>query len=255
MLPIKCILVDDEPKLILSLEDKIKRNCPFLQIVSKVHNIEDAKIAIEAHKPQLLFLDINLPGGSGLSLLEQYNKQEFEVIFVTGYNRFVLEAMRLSAVDYLLKPVDIKELVAAVAKAKKRIENKEKIELYELLRHNLKNTSKQLSRIAIPGVSEYDYIEVSRIIRCQGWQKYTRIYLSDGIELVSSYNIGVFKDLLEPFDFYCTHRSHLINQRYILKYKKEGVVVMKDDSEVPISRRKKDDFIENVLLKQMPDIN
>ncbi|MEO0728382.1 MAG: LytTR family DNA-binding domain-containing protein [Bacteroidota bacterium] len=162
----------------------------------------------------------------------------FEIIFVTGFNDYALDALKVSAIDYLLKPVKTPDLVAAVQKASEGLEERHKIEQYEVLKHNLQYLGEQASRLAIPSAQAYDFVQVAQIIRCEGWQKYTKIYLQEGSCIVSSYSIGVFRQPLIPHDFYQVHKSHLINTKLIQRYLTSGTVVMTDDAAVPVARRK-----------------
>jgi len=251
MKTINALIIDDEPKLRKVLQIKIEQYCSDINIVGNASNIEEGYEKINTLNPQIVFLDISMPGGSGFELLEKFDRITFEVIFVTGFNDYVLDALKVSAVDYLLKPVITDDLIKAVQKAKDRIANREKIELYHILKHNLNHIGEQDTKVAIPGANAYDFIQIKDIIRCEGWQKYTRIYLKDGSCIVSSYNIGVFKDMLENYGFYCSHKSHLINRKLISRYLKEGTVIMVDGSEVPVARRKKEEFVEQVLKNIM----
>ncbi|MCB0635350.1 MAG: response regulator transcription factor [Lewinella sp.] len=244
---LKALIIDDEPKLAKVLQLKLGQYCPEVEVAATGGNVQEGEALVRQHQPDLVFLDIAMPGGSGFELIERFSVINFEIIFVTGFNEYVLDALKVSAVDYLLKPVVTEELVEAVGKARRRIADREKIELYHILKHNLKHIGDQDTRVAIPGAQAYDFIRIADIIRCEGWQKYTRIYLRDGSMIVSSYNIGVFKEMLSSYGFYVTHKSHLINTKLITRYLKEGLVVMQDGAQVPVSRRKRDDFIAEVL--------
>jgi len=243
----EAIIIDDEPKLRKVLEVKLGQTCDGIRVIDTAENIDIAYEKITTKKPDIIFLDIAMPGGSGFDLLQRFERINFEIIFVTGYNDYVLDALKVSAVDYLYKPVNTDELIAAVSKAKGRITDRQKIEKYQVLKYNINHLGNQDTKVAIPGLHSYDFVKISDIIRCEGWQKYTRIYLTDGSCIVSSYNVGVFKDMLESYGFYSTHKSHLINTSSIAQYLKDGTVVMSDGSNVPVSRRKKDDFTHLVL--------
>jgi len=169
------------------------------------------------------------------------------VIFVTGFNTYAMEAMQANAVDYILKPIKTDHLISAVQKVSKKLESKGTIKKYEKLKHLLSPNQSKQTKIAIPGNEAYDFVKIEDIVRCEGWQKYTRIYLNDGSMLVSSYNIGVFKDMLEKHHFYSIHKSHLINKKYIHKYHKDGTLVLSDGATVPVARRKKEQFIDQVF--------
>ncbi len=243
------LIIDDEPKLRKVLQLKLEQYCPNVDIVGTAGNITEAYELIVSDRPQLVFLDIAMPGGSGFDLLDRFDAIDFEIIFVTGFNDYVLDALKVSAVDYLLKPVVTEEVINAVHKAGSRITDREKIKMYDVLKHNVNHIGDQKSQVAIPGTNSYDFIKVADIIRCEGWQKYTRIYLLDGSCIISSYNIGVFRDMLSRYGFFSTHKSHLINTQLIRRYLKEGTVVMDDDSSVPVARRKRDEFANKVLKR------
>ena len=243
----EAIIIDDEPKLREVLDIKLKQHCPEVAVLDKVSNVEDAYEKINLFQPKIIFLDIAMPGASGFDLIQKFETINFEIIFVTGYNEYALEALKLSAVDYLLKPVKTQDLIDAVEKAKERIDKKQKADRYDNLKHNLNNTGDQNTKIAIPGTNAYQFVLISEIIRCEGWQKYTKIFLSNGETIVSSYNIGVFKDMLINFGFYSCHKSHLINKSCIKQYLKEGIIIMSDESQIPVARRRKEDFMEKVV--------
>jgi two-component system LytT family response regulator len=122
-----------------------------------------------------------------------------------------------------------------------------KIAKYEVLKHNLHHIGDQNTNIAIPGSQAYEFVKIENIIRCEGWQKYTKIHLNSGEVIVSSYNIGVFRDMLENYDFFSTHKSHLINKNHITRYLKDGTVNMSDGSNAPVARRKKEEFMDQVV--------
>ena len=244
---LKTVLIDDEEKIREVLAIKLKKHCPNVEVISKVGNVPDAYQVIMEQKPDLIFLDIQMPGESGFDLLSKFERIDFQIIFATGFNEYALDALKVSAVDYLLKPLRNSDLVEAVAKALERINTSEKLKDYELLKHNLNNIGSQKTRVAIPNSGSYQFVEVETIVRCEGWQRYTKIHLLDGKVIVSSYNIGVYKDMLASYGFYSCHKSHLINQTHIVKYHSDNTVQLTDESTVPISRRKKDEFFEKFV--------
>ena len=244
------VIIDDEAKLREVLCIKLNRFCPEIKIVGQAGNAEEGFQLINELNPQLIFLDISMPVESGFDLIHKFQTIDFEIIFVTGYNEYSLDALKVSAVDYLLKPVQTEGLIRAVDKAKARIDDRTKAREYKILQHNLSHLGDQKTKIAIPGTQAYEFVEIQHIIRCEGWQKYTRIHLSNGSEIVSSYNIGVFKELLENYQFFSTHKSHLINKNHIKRYLKDGTLIMADDSNVPVSRRRKEAFMEEIVKQR-----
>ena len=243
----KTIIVDDEPKLRKVLAIKLEQYCTDIEVVDTAENITEAYTKITNLSPQLVFLDISMPGGSGFDLLDKFSKIPFEVIFVTGYNDYTLDALKISAVDYLLKPVVTAELIKAVEKAKERVNDKAKIQHYDLLKHNVDKIGDQDTKIAVSCSKSYEFVRISNIIRCEGEEKYTRLHLLEGENFLSSYNVGTFKDMLKGYGFYSPHKSHLINTKLIKRYLKEGTIIMSDNSQVPVARRKKEEFVEEVL--------
>jgi len=244
---IKCIIVDDESKLRELLKIKIEKYCENIEVLHLSTDIHDAYDKISAMQPDLVFLDIAMPKGSGFALLERYENIPFEVIFVTGYNEYALNALKVSAVDYLLKPVINEQLIQAVEKAREKIVQQQQSDKYNVLKYNLEHVGQQESRIVIPGSNVYEFVQIKNIIRCEGWQKYTRIYLTNGKQLLSSYNIGKFTDMLEDYKFYLTHRSHLVNITHIEQYSIDGIISLKDGSKIPVSRRRRDSFVRDVI--------
>ena len=244
---LRAILIDDEPKLRKVLEMKLNEHCPQIEVMGQAGDVPEGLKCIHTHKPDLVFLDIAMPGESGFDLLDKFDSIDFDIIFVTGYNEYAIDALRVSAVDYLLKPVRTEDLVLAVRKAAERREQRAQLQQYQVLKHNLQHLGDQEAKIAIPGAQAYDFVAVKDIVRCEGWQKYTRIYLMDGSCIVSSYNLGYYRQMLKSYGFYDCHKSHMINRQLISRYLKEGSVVMADESVVPVSRRKKEEFIEEVV--------
>ena len=244
---LRSIIIDDEVKLQELLEIKLTQHCEGVKVIGKVGNANEGYQIITKLKPHLVFLDIQMPEETGLEMLSRFDKIDFEIIFVTGYNEYALQALKVSAVDYILKPVENGDLVSAVEKARKRISTRTKLERFEVLKHNLENDSEKDAKIVIPGAKFYQHLDVSSIIHCEGWQKYTKIYHSTGKEIVSSYNIGVFKDLLKSYSsFHIPHKSHLVNFKHIKSYDREGIITMSNGNVVPVSRRKKAEFLDKL---------
>ena len=243
----QALIIDDETKLREVLKIKLNQYCPEIEVLDQASNVEEAFSKINLLKPQLIFLDISMPLESGFDLINKFDSINFEIIFVTGFNEYALDALKVSAVDYILKPVQTASLINAVNKAKVRIDERSKVAKYEVLKHNLHHIGDQNTKIAIPGSHAYEFVKIENIIRCEGWQKYTKIHLTSGDVIVSSYNIGVFRDMLENYDFFSTHKSHLINKNHITRYLKDGTVVMSDGSNAPVARRKKEEFMDQVV--------
>lgn len=249
----KAIIVDDEHKLREVLALKLAKVAPQIEIVDKCANAADAYESIVRYSPDIVFLDVSMPGESGFDLIKRFDKLDFEVIFVTGYDNYSLEALKVSAADYLLKPVDTEHLIQSIEKATTRVDDRVQLEHYDILKANFNLSNGRNARIAIPSTNAYDFIKVENIIRIEGWQKYTKVIVKGNKTVVSSYNLGAFRDMLEKFDFYQSHKSHIINVDCVDKYNKEGTVQMSNGDIVPVSRRKKDDFFAFMLNQNRLD--
>lgn len=241
------ILIDDELHAREMLKEKITSLCPNIQIIGHCENAEEGRQMINGLKPNLVFLDIIMPEESGFDLLKSLPRVDFEIIFVTAYDSYAINAIQFCAIGYVLKPIRDSELIQAVFNAEKKIRSKKESEKYSQLLNNLSTPESKSNKIGIPTDEGLDFVSTSEIIRCEGFQKYTYIFRTDGTKILSSYNIGVFKKLLEPYGFYSTHKSHLINMDKIRKYNKEGTVVMNDNSSVPVAKRKKVEFQDKIV--------
>jgi len=239
----KAIIIDDEQSSRNSLLDKVKRFCPAIEVVAMADSSQGGYEAIKKHAPDLVFLDIAMPMESGFDMLNKFDDINFEIIFITGFDQYAVKAIEFSAIGYLLKPIDVEELIKAVENAQKRHKLKMENKRISNLLENLKISNFSQRKIAIPSGDGLVFVKINNIIRLESSQKYTLIYLTDKTKLLSSYNIGEFRKLLGEYNFYSPHRSHFINKEHIKKYLKEGVIVMSDDSTVPLSKRRRSEFI------------
>lgn len=240
----RVIIVDDEEGARESLSNLLDKYVENVNVVAKAENIASAMEKINKYNPSLVFLDIEMPFGSGFDLLERMKPIHFDIIFVTAYDHYALKAIKFSALDYLLKPVDIDELRAAVEKHRKN--NTQKTEAnYENLLENLK-TEDDDKKLAIPDTHGVTFLKLKDIIRCESDGNYTRIYLTSGKKILASKTLGEYEHLLEGDNFYRIHRSNLVNLSHIKKYVKgdASYCLLSDESKVDVSRRKKSGFLE-----------
>ena len=240
------ILIDDEQKAIQILSSFLKEFCPQVNIVDSAASIETGLEVIAIHQPDLVFLDIEMPGGSGFDLLQKLENLDFEIIFVTSHEDYALEAIKFCAIGYVLKPIRELELITAVNKAQQRINEKVENLRNKQLLQNLINPFSASNRLGIPTSRGLDFIETGTIIRCEGIQRCTKVIVKDTKSIVSSYNLGEFRKLLEPYNFYAPHKSHLISLDHIIRYDKEGTIEMSDGEVVPVARRRRQDFLERM---------
>lgn len=244
----KAIIIDDEPMLQKALQLQLKEHCPQVDVLACANSAKDGYDLITKEEPALIFLDISMPEESGFDLLDYFDTVSFEIIFVTAFNGYREKAIRQSAIDYLLKPVREEFLVPAVQRAIARIDDRKDLERYKILKENLKDFGSLNNKIKIPSTGEDKYVKVGNIIRCQGWQNCTKIFLLNGDVLGSSYSLGYYENLLLDYNFHRVHRSYLVNINEIESYKKKGALILSDRAEVPVSKKKRK-AIQDLIIK------
>lgn len=242
----RAVIVEDETNARDLLTHLCVKYCN-LEIVGTADNIEDGEKLLRALKPEILFLDISLPGKNGFELLKRIQPLESQVIFVTAYNQFAIQAIKVSAVDYLLKPIEINELKSAVKKAVYNVQQKKINQQLNALIENM-GAMPGNRKIAIPESNGMQYIEIMEIIRLKAMGRYTEVYLKSGKKMVVSRNLGEFEILLNPHEFIRVHHSHLINAKHVVAFEKSngGHLKMTDGSTVEVSRRKKDELFNRL---------
>ncbi len=243
---LKAIIVDDVRKIRESLKDLLEKYCPDVTIIAEAENVSDALIKINHHQPDLVFLDVEMPDGSGFDLLQKLTKINFKIIFITAYEEYAVKAFKHSAVDYLLKPVDKEELIEAIKKAKNVLE-KEHAELKLQALFSLIDKTKNETRKIILKTQESIYsINISDIVHCESEKNYTTFNLNDGQKIVVSTTLKEYEDLLTSFGFFRSHQSHLINLSFFDHYVKTdgGMIVLKSKTRIPVSSRKKEELLK-----------
>jgi two-component system, LytTR family, response regulator len=242
---IRVLLVDDEKPVRMALREIIQRNFDFVEIVGEAANIPEAVREVHTHKPDLLFLDIDMPGYTGLQILDFFNPQEvtFDIIFVTAYNEYALQAFKTSAFDYLLKPVNPEELKQTLQRYQSRQTNHKLAERVHLLKKSY--DGEELTQLAISSVQGIEFIAMDTIVYLEASGTYTTIVMDDKSQVVSSKPIGEFEELLsKKSNFFRAHRSFIVNLNFVRKLSsKEGdIIIMSSGAEIPLSRYRKKDF-------------
>lgn len=242
-----CIIVDDEPKAIELLSDSIHDLFNNLEIISTHTSWKTAIADIRNNEFDLLFLDISMPQKSGIDLLALVPELKSEVIFVTAYSEYALNAFNYFAAGYILKPVKDDVLAKTVAKALERISYKKMVQSKKL-----PTDIKPL--IGIPNNNGLDYLNCDDILYLEATSRYTRAVTSQK-EIISSYSIGKFKELMEPYPFFLqVHRSFIINLNHVKRYERQGVIFMTNGHEIPISKTMRDEFLHTFgRVTKMPD--
>jgi two-component system LytT family response regulator len=239
----RAILVDDEPRGLTSLQKLLEMNCPEVEVINSCTSTEEAKTKIIQQHPELVFLDINMPGKTGFDFLRELPEINFEIIFVTAHNNYMIQAFHFSAVDYLLKPVEDELLVEAVKRASKRIEQKSGGHQIETLMHNLRNKGMTHKiKLCIPSLKGFQVVEISDIIYCEADSNYTNFYFANHTPICASKPIHEYEDLLEDCNFVRIHKSFMVNLEHLKEYARGegGSVILSNGQEVEVSRRKKE---------------
>jgi two-component system, LytTR family, response regulator len=241
----RSLIIDDEPKNVRILKKLLEDYCPQVEVIGDADDAKMAYSTIRELKPELVFLDIEMPYGNAFDLLDKLLPIDFEIIFITAFDDYSLKAFKYSALDYLLKPVDIEELKAAVKKASEKITGKNiNLQLGNLL-SNLKNSQVTLQKIALPHADGIVFINVEEIIRCEANGNYTIIYADSKEKITASKTIKDYEELLPPGIFCRIHNSHIINLNRIKKYHRGrgGFVVMDDGTSIEVASRRRDEFL------------
>lgn len=239
---ISAIIVDDEKDAIETLSLLIKNYCPEVNILTSCNDVLSAYTKINELKPDLVFLDIDLGKKNSFELLNLFENIFFKIIFITGHNDFAIKAIKYSALDYLLKPVDTEEFIKAINKAK---ENLSLTENYGLLKSIYKNN--QLSdKMILNSGSKHYIVNIADIMYCEAEKNYTTVYTTTGQKVLVSKPIIYFEEILNETVFFRVHKSYILNINHISSYslKDGGSVFMKNNQEIPISFRKKQEFFD-----------
>jgi two-component system, LytTR family, response regulator len=240
---IRTILVDDEPRGLNTLNKLLYEYCSDLKVVAECSDADLAKEKIELLEPQLVFLDISLPGKTSFDMLTELDAINFEIIFVTAHNEYTLQAFHYSAVDYLMKPIDEDLLVDAVRRAVKRIEVKSINNNVTALLHNLQRSQvPHEMKLCISSIKGFQVVDVKNILFCEASGSYTNFYFTDKNLICSAKAIHEYEELLADAGFIRIHKSYLVNLLHVKEYIRGegGSVILSNNQEVEVSRRKKD---------------
>jgi two-component system LytT family response regulator len=241
----KAIVIDDEQNAVVNIELILKEFCPDIELVgSATSPVEGLKLINELN-PDILFLDIEMPGMNGFELLNSLPNRNFDVIFVTAYNQYAIEAFKVNAIDYILKPVNIQDLIASVNKlVNSRKANESQDSKIEQLLQSM--TGKQKTKLPIAGLEGIEYIDMDEIIHIEADGGYSDIYLEDR-KITTSKNLKEIQNKLDMTKFFRTHNSHIVNLEHVKKFStREQYAEMSNGSQVPVSRRSKDEFLQTM---------
>lgn len=241
---LRTIIIDDEQDAVNFIKSIIEEYCPKLELVGTANSAKDGSKIIIEKTPDLVFLDVEMPHGSGFDLLSNFPNNTFDVIFVTAFNHYAIKAIKFSAVDYILKPINISELIQAVDKViDGKTKNQNRGENFTTLLENVRSSLP--AKLAIPTSDGMEYLNTKEIIRVEADRSYSWFFLVDRRKILVSRNLKEYQELLSDRNFFRTHNSHLINLEYVKKYIRHegGAVELTDGTQVPISRGKRDLFL------------
>jgi len=242
---IKSIIVDDERSARVSLERFVIDYCPDVEVVAMAENIQEARKLIESMKPQLIFLDIEMPHGNAFDLLEGLKEINFEVIFVTAFSQYAIQAFNLSAAHYLLKPINIDELVLSVDKVKEKLIAQEGSNYTSILLENLQQLNARKRKVIVPLLEGFDILKLEEILYMEADDNFVHIHLQNGSSMMACRSLKFYEEQLLPSGFFRIHRKLLINLEHVKRYRKtkSGIVEMSNGKELDMSHSKKKQFV------------
>ncbi len=244
---ITAVLIDDEEKTHKIVSQLIEAHFPNIQIVANAKNVAEGIDIIHSHFPDIVFLDVNMPDGTGFDLLKKLKFNKFKLIFITAHQENALQAIKFSAIDFILKPIDILDFISALNRTTEALEKEyEQIKIKAFL-SNFENITNQAQKLILKTTENIYVVNIQNIIRCKSENNYTTFFLNDGKKILISKTLKEYEELLQAYDFIRIHRSHLINLNYIERFEKRdsGFVYMKDNSKIPVSHRKREILLRN----------
>jgi len=245
MKKLKALIVDDESNSREVLSRLLIEYCPEIEIKEQCSNGHQAAAAIKLHQPDLVFLDVEMKGETGFDLLQNLKEVKFDIVFTTAHEKYALQAIRFSALDYLMKPILAEELKNAVKRVFDKSEKEKNFRHLDALIYNI-NYSNADKKLALPTANGFVFVSINEVVRCEAADNYTYFHLSTGTKILVSKTLLEFERLLSNYYFFRIHQSNLINLRMIKSYQKGegGSIIMTDNSEVEVSRRKKTELLQ-----------
>jgi two-component system LytT family response regulator len=246
---VRTVLIDDETDSIRVLQRLLNAYCPEVEVIGTADGVETALNLIQMARPDLVFLDIEMTHGNAFDLLNQLQPITFQIIFVTAFDNYAIRAFKYSALDYLLKPVDIDDLREAVKRAATKVQGKSFLDQMETLLYNMETFQLSQQKMAVPTLTGLVFVPIKDILRFEANGSYTTIYLTSKEEIIATRNIKEYEDLLPAAIFCRVHNSHIINLHKIQKYHKGrgGYVIMEDGSNIEVASRRREEFLRRLL--------
>lgn len=248
---IKAVIIDDEPQARIVLKTLLNEYTKGVKIVGEAASAKTGIKLIKEHAVDLVFLDIEMPRMDGFGLLRQFETIDFDVVFTTAYSNYAINAIKFSALDYLLKPIDPDELKVAVERCKQRVNSKKaQAEGIYFLPDDFTNLQHQNSKIALPTTKGFRIVQISDVFYCEAARNYTTFFLMDNQQIVVGRNLKYFNEKLAPFGFFRIHESYLINLSHLKNYEKGrgGQVILSNDAVLDVSRNRKSELLKLMSL-------
>ncbi len=248
MKPITCIIIEDEVDTRKLLKSLLEDYCENVQVLAEAGNVQEGVTMIKKHQPQLIFLDIAMPKESGFSLYKYFDEINFEVVFTTAFSQYAIQALKLAALDYLMKPINLEELMESLDRFRNQAKSLTTKENYSLIEKNAQTPNHQ--KIALSCSDGYIFVPIDSIVRCQSEKSYTLFIIKDQEPIWTSRNLGEYATILQEYGFKRVHRSHMINPKYVKKFvrRKSPVLIMDDDTQITISASKRDSLLDYFFI-------
>lgn len=241
---IRSVIVEDEAAAREVLHNYLQKYCPQVDVVGQAQNIKEAVPLLHDLKPQLVFLDVEMPFGNAFDVLEACKDLQFETIFVTAFSEYSLKALNQSAAYYLLKPISIEELIVAVNKVHQQISTQELFNRNRIIVENFRETKPEKQQVILPTMEGFEVVKMEHIVRLRGNGNFTDLYLSDGDKKMACRFLKHFDEIL-PLPFLRVHKSHIVNLNFVQRYNKGGFLTLYDNTEIEVSSTYKDAFMKN----------
>jgi len=245
---ITCVIIEDEVDTRRLMRSLLEDYCDQVQVLAEAGNVQDGVAIIQKHQPQLVFLDIAMPKESGFALYKYFDQIDFKVIFTTAFSQYAIKAIKLAALDYLMKPINLEELMESLVRFRTETAQLATKENYSLIEKNA--LTPHQPKIALACSDGYLFIPIEDIIRCQSEKSYTLFIIANREPIWTSRNLGEYTSILQEHGFKRVHRSHLVNTKYIKKFirAESPILIMDDGTEITISANKRDDLLDQFFI-------
>lgn len=240
------LIIDNENAIRVGLVKMINSFCPNVNQIWEANGVASGIEAIGKYKPDLVFLDVEMDDGTGIQLIEKLGKFDFQLIFITAHDKYAVNAFKLSAIDFLLKPIDSNDLVSAVSKASEKIKSKSLNLQIQILQESLTSLSVNEKKIVLKDSESIYFVKIADIVHCKAEGPYTEFYLIPQQKIIISKSLKEYEEILEPYGFVRPHHSHLVNIKRIVRFDRAdgGTIILENKQTIPVSQRKREHIME-----------